>query len=90
MTSFFKQVHAGLTGSGGATGVAGWVLHGLGGVGKTRLAVEYAWAHVDDYTAVLFVLVETPLLLAQNLAGLSGPNGVLASPSRRRPSRRFR
>ena len=30
-------------------------MHGLGGVGKTRAAVEYAWRHADDYTALLFV-----------------------------------
>ena len=30
-------------------------VHGLGGVGKTRAAVEYAWEHEKDYTALLFV-----------------------------------
>ena len=30
-------------------------IHGLGGVGKTRLAIEYAWRHASDYTALLFV-----------------------------------
>ena len=30
-------------------------VHGLGGVGKTRAAIEYAWRHADDYSALLFV-----------------------------------
>jgi len=35
-------------------------IHGLGGVGKTRLAIEYAWRHASDYTALLFVSARSP------------------------------
>ena len=49
------------------------VLHGMGGVGKTRLALEYAWRHADDYTAMLFVSAGSPEALQRNLAALSGP-----------------
>ena len=35
--------------------ITGKAVHGLGGVGKTRLAVEFAWAHRDDYSALLFL-----------------------------------
>jgi tetratricopeptide (TPR) repeat protein len=45
-------------------------IHGLGGVGKTRLAIEYAWRHASDYTALLFVSARSPVELRANLAGL--------------------
>jgi tetratricopeptide (TPR) repeat protein len=46
---------------------------GMGGIGKTRLAIEYAWRHQDDFTALLFVSAGTPEDLAANLARLSDP-----------------
>jgi tetratricopeptide (TPR) repeat protein len=48
------------------------VITGMGGVGKTRLAVEYAWQHKNDYTALLFVSGETPTILDSHLANLAG------------------
>ena len=48
-------------------------MHGLGGVGKTRLAVEYAWQHAEQFSAVLFVTADTPATLRQNLAEMTGP-----------------
>lgn len=35
------------------------VIHGVGGVGKTRTAIEYAWQHAADYRALLFVSADT-------------------------------
>ena len=46
-------------------------LHGMGGIGKTRLAVEYAWLHQRDYSALLFVSAETPEILDASLASLA-------------------
>jgi tetratricopeptide (TPR) repeat protein len=34
-------------------------LSGLGGVGKTQIAVEYAYRHNDEYTAVLWIFADT-------------------------------
>ena len=35
-------------------------LHGLGGVGKTRLAIEYALRHEPQHSALLYLSAETP------------------------------
>ena len=62
-------------GEGRAVGLtARQAIHGLGGVGKTRLAVEYAWRHVSDYKdALLFVSARSPVDLRANLAELCSP-----------------
>jgi len=61
---------------GRAAAITGRALHGLGGVGKTRLAVEYAWLHEQDYNALLFVSGDTPQTLASNIAQLVGPLAI--------------
>jgi len=55
------------------------VVHGLGGLGKTQLAVEYAWRHRADYDAVLWVVADSPEAAATNLAALCRQE-VLALP----------
>ena len=60
-----------LTGAPAAITARYHALHGLGGIGKTRAAVEYAWAHEADYTALLFAIGETPDALASNMAALA-------------------
>jgi tetratricopeptide (TPR) repeat protein len=54
-------------------------MHGLGGVGKTRTAVEYAWRHAGDYLALLFVSGPTAPELRANLADLIGVLGITAN-----------
>jgi len=72
--TFLDQLHEALRAAEGrALGIVpAQAIHGLGGVGKTRLAVEYAWRHVDEYEAVLFVTADFPANLQQNLAALCG------------------
>lgn len=45
-------------------------LYGLGGIGKTRLAVEYAWRFGSRYTAAFFVRADSPEGLRTGLAAL--------------------
>jgi predicted ATPase len=51
--------------------LVGRALQGIGGVGKTRLAIEYAYMHAADYSALLFVGAEDPSALTAGLAGLA-------------------
>ena len=51
--------------------VAGRTLHGLGGIGKTRLAIEYALRHEVDYSALLFVRADSPATLNASLVALA-------------------
>lgn len=70
-------LHEQLTARGGpAALVPAQTIHGLGGIGKTRLAVEYAWAFADSYRALLFVSAETPELLAMNMSRLARPEAL--------------
>ena len=46
-------------------------ISGLGGVGKTQLAVEYAYRHASAYRAVFWVSAETTETLTSGYAGLA-------------------
>jgi hypothetical protein len=61
------DLHTALLGAKGAP-VA---LSGLGGVGKTRLAIEYAWSRETIYSALLFVSASDGAALNAGLAALS-------------------
>ncbi len=62
--------------AGKGAAVVGRALHGLGGVGKTRLAIEYAWRHEAEYSALLFVRADDPATLDANLAALAGAEAL--------------
>lgn len=44
------------------------VLHGLGGIGKSQLAIEFAKKHRSDYTAVLWLNAKTENTLKRSFA----------------------
>jgi hypothetical protein len=49
------------------------VLRGLGGVGKTQLALEYAYRYGGTYRLVWWVRAEDPATLASDYAALAAP-----------------
>jgi tetratricopeptide (TPR) repeat protein len=49
-------------------------IYGLGGIGKTRLAVEHAWRSGNLYDYAFFVVAESPEALRSNLANLARPD----------------
>lgn len=69
MQSLAQELGRGKNAGSETCGVA---LHGLGGVGKSRLAVEYALKNESNYNALLFVTGNSQEELKTSLASLGG------------------
>ena len=50
-------------------------MYGLGGVGKTHLAIEYAYRYAHHYPVVWWIPADQPGLVRSTLAGLA-PSGL--------------
>jgi tetratricopeptide (TPR) repeat protein len=57
-------------------------IHGLGGVGKTQLAIEYACRHRAEYPVVWWVRAEEPATLAGDYAALAAALDLLQKDAR--------
>ena len=67
-------------GAPGKPTVLSQAITGLGGVGKTQLAAEYAYRHRADFDVVWWVRAEEPVTLVQDLAALAPAVGLDPGP----------
>ncbi|MEK6302606.1 MAG: FxSxx-COOH system tetratricopeptide repeat protein [Acidobacteriota bacterium] len=80
-----SELRASLVAGETAALVSAQAIHGLGGVGKTQLAVEYAYRNGADYDVVWWVRSEDPSTLASDYAGLAAEVGLPESQATEQP-----
>ena len=54
-------------------------IHGMGGVGKTQLAIEYAYRHQSEYDIVWWIPAERPGQIGQSLVELAQRLGLVTT-----------
>ncbi|HEY3606360.1 MAG TPA: FxSxx-COOH system tetratricopeptide repeat protein [Pseudonocardiaceae bacterium] len=64
---------------GATTAVLPQALHGLGGVGKSQLAVEYAYRHRGDFDVIWWIPAELPVQIQSSLMELGQRLGLVES-----------
>jgi tetratricopeptide (TPR) repeat protein len=71
-----EELHADLQAGSAAAVVPTGAVHGLGGVGKTELALEYAHRFASDYDIVWWIAAELPTSATADLATLAQELGI--------------
>lgn len=66
-----RRLHDVLTHEQAAVLSQSYVLSGLGGIGKTQTAIEYAYRYVNFYTAVFWISAETPESLVSSCVAIA-------------------
>jgi tetratricopeptide (TPR) repeat protein len=75
-TSLLTRLGRNLRSGGAAAVVQTQTVHGLGGVGKTQLAAEYAHRHASDYNLVWWITAEQPAAIPGQLVALARQLGI--------------
>lgn len=69
--SQMHEVLDGITSDGPQQKYRKYVLHGLGGIGKTQLALEYCYQHQKDYHSIWWVNGATVTKFSQSFLGIA-------------------
>ncbi|MFJ8959093.1 FxSxx-COOH system tetratricopeptide repeat protein [Lentzea sp. NPDC102401] len=62
--------------AGGATAVLPSALHGMGGIGKTQIATEYIYRHLNDYDLIWWIEAARPTQIRAGLTELARQLGL--------------
>jgi tetratricopeptide (TPR) repeat protein len=62
-------------------------LHGMGGVGKTQLVIEYVYRHMNEYDIVWWIAAEQPSSVLSSLAQLAERLGLTTTEDRQQTAR---
>lgn len=65
--------------AGGATAVLPAALHGMGGIGKTQMAVEYIYRHLQDYDVIWWIQAAQQAQIRAGLTELAQRMGLPGS-----------
>ncbi|WP_449065233.1 FxSxx-COOH system tetratricopeptide repeat protein [Planomonospora algeriensis] len=69
-----EKLHSGITAQ--VTAVVPHALHGFGGVGKTHVAIEYAYRYRHEYDLIWWIPADQPMLVRSSLAALAPHLGL--------------